>query len=124
MAFKPIISYKKSGERFLRLIDDCYLYRLSLKKQWSIICDCFQYNHLAMQRKLNQSIECIMDPMYADLPEPIEPTIFTYERIDVSSPWVDVESLQKMFNENNESRKKVVQKLATKQKRNPDPVEK
>ena len=27
-------------------------------------------------------------------------------------------------NENNESRKKVVQKLATKQKRNPDPVEK
>ena len=50
-----------------------------------------------MQRKLNQSIECIMDPMYADLPEPIEPTIFTYERIDVSSPWVDVESLQKMF---------------------------
>ena len=26
-------------------------------------------------------------------------------------------------NENNESRKKVVQKLATKQKRNPDPVE-
>ena len=65
-----------------------------------------------------------MDPMYADLPEPIEPTIFTYERIDVSSPWVDVESLQKMFNENNESRKKVVQKLASKQKRNPDPVEK
>jgi hypothetical protein len=29
-----------------------------------------------------------------------------------------------MDNENNESRKKVVQKLATKQKRNPDPVEK
>ena len=29
-----------------------------------------------------------------------------------------------MDNENNESRKKVVQKLATKQKRNPDSVEK
>ena len=77
-----------------------------------------------MQRKLNQSIECIMDPMYADLPEPIEPTIFTYERIDVSSPWVDVESLQIMFNENNESRKKVVPKLAFWENEYPDPVEK
>ena len=55
------------------------------------------YNSLAMRRNLNHSIECRMDPMYAEAPVPIEPAVFTCENIDVSSPWLDIETLQKMF---------------------------
>ena len=55
------------------------------------------YNSLAMRRNLNHSIECRMDPMYAEAPVPIEPAVFTCEHIDVSSPWLDIETLQKMF---------------------------
>ena len=55
------------------------------------------YNSLAMRRNLNHSIECRMDPMYAEAPVPIEPVVFTCENIDVSSPWLDIETLQKMF---------------------------
>ena len=55
------------------------------------------YNSLAMKRRLTHPIECIMDPMYADLPEAIEPTVSTHENIDVSSPCLDVGTLQKMF---------------------------
>ncbi len=55
------------------------------------------YNSLAMRRNLNHSIECRMDPMYAEAPVPIKPTVFTCENIDVSSPWLDIETLQKMF---------------------------
>ena len=55
------------------------------------------FNSLAMLRKLNHPIEYIIDPMYAAAPVPIEPTIFTCENIDVSSPWLDIETLQKMF---------------------------
>ena len=55
------------------------------------------YNSLAMKRRLTHPIEWIMNPMYADLPEPIEPTVSTCENIDVSSPSLDVETLQKMF---------------------------
>ena len=55
------------------------------------------YNSLAMRRNLNHSIECRTDPMYAEVPVPIEPTVFTCENIDVSSPWLDTETLQKMF---------------------------
>ncbi len=55
------------------------------------------YNSIAMLKKLNHSIECRMDPMYADAPVPIEPGVLTYESIDVSSPCLDVETLRKMF---------------------------
>ena len=55
------------------------------------------FNSLAMLRKLNHSIEYIMDPTYAEAPVPIEPTVSTHENIDVSSPWLDTETLQKMF---------------------------
>ena len=55
------------------------------------------YNSLAMRRNLNHSIECRMDPMYAEAPVPIEPAVFTCENIDVSSPWLDIETLQKIF---------------------------
>ena len=55
------------------------------------------YNRLAMIRKLNRSVEYIMDPMFADMPASFEPTVSTWESIDVSSPWLDVETLQKMF---------------------------
>ena len=55
------------------------------------------FNNLAMLRKLNNSIEYIMDPTFADLPEPIKTTVSTYENIDVSSPCLDIETLQKMF---------------------------
>lgn len=55
------------------------------------------YNRLAMRRNLNHSIECRMDPMYAEAPVPIEPSVVTCENIDVSSPWLDIETLQKMF---------------------------
>ena len=55
------------------------------------------FNSLAMLRKLNHSIEYIMDPTYAEAPVPIEPTVSTHEDIDVSSPCLDVETLQKMF---------------------------
>ena len=55
------------------------------------------YNSLAMRRNLNHSIECRTEPMYAEVPVPIEPTVFTCENIDVSSPWLDTETLQKMF---------------------------
>ena len=54
-------------------------------------------NRLAMRRSLSHPIECIMDPMYADLPVSIEPTVSTWENIDVSSPCLDIETLQKMF---------------------------
>ena len=54
-------------------------------------------NSLAMRRSLSHPIECIMDPMYADLPVSIEPTVSTWENIDVSSPCLDIETLQKMF---------------------------
>ena len=55
------------------------------------------YNSLAMKRKLNHPIEYIIDPMYADLPESIGTTVSTHENIDVSSPCLDIETLQKMF---------------------------
>lgn len=55
------------------------------------------YNSLAMLRKLNHSIEYIIDPTFAEAPVPIEPTVSTHENIDVSSPCLDVETLQKMF---------------------------
>ena len=55
------------------------------------------YNSLAMRRNLNHSIECRMDPMYAEAPVPIEPAVLTCENIDVSSPWLDIETLQKIF---------------------------
>ena len=55
------------------------------------------YNSLAMRRNLNHSIECRMDPMYAEVPVPIEPAVLTCENIDVSSPWLDIETLQKIF---------------------------
>ena len=55
------------------------------------------FTSLAMLRKLNHSIEYIIDPTYAEAPVPIEPTISTHENIDVSSPCLDVETLQKMF---------------------------
>jgi hypothetical protein len=55
------------------------------------------YNSLAMRRNLNHSIECRMDPMYAEAPVPIEPAVFTCVNIDVSSPWLDIETLQKIF---------------------------
>ena len=54
-------------------------------------------NSIAMRRSLSHPIECIMDPMYADLPVSIEPTVSTWENIDVSSPCLDIETLQKMF---------------------------
>jgi len=54
-------------------------------------------NSLAMRRSLSHPIECIMDPMYADLPVSIEPTVSTWENIDVFSPCLDIETLQKMF---------------------------
>lgn len=56
-----------------------------------------EYNSLAMRRSLNHSIECCMDPMYAEASVPIEPTVFTCENIYVSSPCLDVETLQKIF---------------------------
>ena len=55
------------------------------------------FNSLAMLRKLNHSIEHIINPMFAEAPVPIEPTVSTHENIDVSSPSLDVETLQKMF---------------------------
>ena len=55
------------------------------------------YNSLAMKRRLTHPIECIMDPMYAELPGPIEPTVSTCENIDVSSSSLDIDTLQKMF---------------------------
>ena len=55
------------------------------------------FNSLAMLRKLNHPIEYIIDPMYAAAPVPIEPTASTHENIDVSSPCLDIEILQKMF---------------------------
>ncbi len=55
------------------------------------------YNRLAMIRRLDHSVEYKMDPMYDGLPTPIEPIVSTYESIDVSSPWLDIETLQKMF---------------------------
>jgi len=55
------------------------------------------YNQLAMIRRLDRSIEYMIDPMHADL-QPIEPIVSTYESIDVSSPSLNVETLQKMFN--------------------------
>ena len=35
--------------------------------------------------------------MYAEASVPIEPTVATHANIDVSSPCLDVETLQKMF---------------------------
>ena len=55
------------------------------------------YNRIAMLRNLNHSIECCMDPMFAEAPVPIEPDVLTYESIDVSSAWLDIETLQKIF---------------------------
>ncbi len=55
------------------------------------------YNRIAMLRNLNHSIECYMNPMFAEAPVPIEPDVLTYESIDVSSAWLDIETLQKIF---------------------------
>jgi hypothetical protein len=38
-----------------------------------------------------------MGPVYDDQHTPAESTVSTYESIDVSSPWLDIETLQKMF---------------------------
>ena len=55
------------------------------------------YNRLAMIRRLDRPVEYRMGPVYDDQHTPAESTVSTYESIDVSSPWVDVETLQKMF---------------------------
>ncbi len=54
------------------------------------------YNSIAMQRSLGHSIEFRIDPMYAESPVPFEPQVFTHESIEVSSSWLDIETLQKI----------------------------
>lgn len=55
------------------------------------------YNRLAMIRRLDRPVEYKMGPVYDDQHTPAESTVSTYESIDVSSPWLDIETLQKMF---------------------------
>ena len=55
------------------------------------------YNRLAMIRRLDRPVEYRMGPVYDDQHTPAESTVSTYESIDVSSPWLDIETLQKMF---------------------------
>ena len=56
------------------------------------------YNRLAMIRRLDRPVEYRMGPVYDDQHTPAESTVSTYESIDVSSPWLDIESLKRMFN--------------------------
>ena len=55
------------------------------------------YNRLAMIRRLDRPVEYRMGPVYDDQHTPAESTVSTYESIDVSSPWLDIETLQKIF---------------------------
>lgn len=55
------------------------------------------YNRLAMIRRLDRPVEYRMGPVYDDQHTPAESTVSTYESIDVSSPWLDIESLKRMF---------------------------
>jgi hypothetical protein len=55
------------------------------------------YNRLAMIRRLDRPVEYKMGPVYDDQHTPAESTVSTYESIDVSSPWLDIESLKRMF---------------------------
>ena len=55
------------------------------------------YNSIAMQRSLGHSIVFRIDPMYAESPVPFEPQVFTHESIEVSSNWLNIETLQKIF---------------------------
>lgn len=55
------------------------------------------YNRLAMIRRLDRPVEYRIGPVYDDQHTPAESTVSTYESIDVSSPWLDIESLKRMF---------------------------
>ena len=50
-----------------------------------------------MIRRLDRPVKYRMEPVYDGQHTPAESTVSTYESIDVSSPWLDIETLQKMF---------------------------